>query len=654
MFSKLVFAVESIKIEFHLHEIVKIAQQIVDDTKDEKIVIPSKGMYQKILMTAMNGMGDQDVINGKIDQFLLIPMVISKVDNIKKWLYVARQLKIKYEKEPLKGWWINIGYRLVLIKNIPDQLFYVSDHGHFEELLKYYRTAFFDLPWLENPQYIAELKNSFDIISQQSSEEQEKFKKEFDKKYGIDWSFDDIQRMFNYFSHIVLSRSYKLFSLPNSPFNVVICDRFKANIEAANQMIRRIVLLDIAKDINDGTCEPLVRPVSSYGAEKKGNSYHEFEKSISNYFELQNHLKSDQLAALMRYVLAGGTLKNNDVAFLPNLAGAWFIAETARNPMSLLTGLILIDMLENGIESNDEKGNNWYSWSNTLIHPHKRCGIKEVKDLYGSKVGIDRFGGSHPMVHGGSVNEASRSLSPKRKLTTVRQKEGSLLLHWLCERISHEKKNYDVSLIKVNYDDSTSFPESRPVYDEIAEINKNSSKLESTNKKIIKLKKTIDKKQNEDNADVKKESDKITELNTQKLILEKKQQLQKELIEPLLRRRMSTTENLLFLAKGRGQNNFPNENRTVPSSKLLPVGLNYQDIPGDDHCLYNANDPRLLTQKKLTVEVLSTVQQPVKILSESQRVTLQSAIQYFFSRKRYASLTQEQLTEYCGLEKGPF
>ena len=129
-----------------------------------------------------------------------------------------------------------------------------------------------------------------------------------------------------------------------------------------------------------------------------------------------------------------------DLYFLPSLTAAWFI-EVARNNNTLITNLILLDFMESGIIHLDTEGNNLYSLKYLLIHPKKPDDSRveiPIHDMYKNEKDLAQWDGMHPMAHQGSVQESKTLLGNKQKLTTVRQKEGHLLIHWLSEIFNKE------------------------------------------------------------------------------------------------------------------------------------------------------------------------------------------------------------------------
>ena len=280
------------------------------------------------------------------------------------------------------------------------------------------------------------------------------------------------------------------------------------------------LLTKLLQEVNHGDRSMLFRSLASYGNRDSGSSYHDFERAFTNYFKQENHLSESKLALVMRNILRGKTPDVRNSPFMPNLVGAWFIAESVRNPLSIISGLMLLDMIENNIKLLDIHGNNWYSWCNTLVHPLKSSNVGTVRDLYGSKINIDLFGGSHPMAHGGSVKDSQeKTISPNTKLTQVRQKEASLMMHWLQLRLSEA----GVSCKLVNVAEEKL--QQKANFDELCEDKNDSKRVKTLKKKINKDKKT----------NLKPELDRLIE----------KQQVQRDFIVPYLLSRLSSLDNLL-------------------------------------------------------------------------------------------------------------
>ncbi len=203
--------------------------------------------------------------------------------------------------------------------------------------------------------------------------------------------------------------------------------------------MKRFVLAEISKEINLGKREPLYRPMSSYGRKEIGDAYHEFSLTVQSYFSHPDAISQQAFAAAMRSVISGDDLKDDQLSFLPNLTVAWLIAEGARNHSTILTSMMLVDLIESGV-SLRINGFNVYEWRYVLIHPYNAQPTQRVYDLYGDKIpdnssatGPQRMGGSHSMTHDGSAKQGGK---PQGNLNVARQKEGSLILHWLYHHIS--------------------------------------------------------------------------------------------------------------------------------------------------------------------------------------------------------------------------
>lgn len=229
-------------------------------------------------------------------------------------------------------------------------------------------------------------------------------------------------------------------------------------------------LKEVAKKSSLGTQEYLFRPKYSFGQRIDGESYRGFAEAVSGCFSNYPTLTEMYMAGAMRDILKGKVLTDGSLHFLPNLVVAWFYSETARNSISLLSGLMLLDFIESGVTHVDGDGNNLYTWKHTLVHPRKPNDgrtYKMIKDLYGDVIELGQFDGMHPMAHGkgmrkdgGSVKDARAKLQTKGKLTTVRQKEGHLMIHWLHEAFQKEQMDVVTTVVPV----SSSAPLAMPDY----------------------------------------------------------------------------------------------------------------------------------------------------------------------------------------------
>lgn len=562
MYTKLIIHINGREIEFQAHEIVLIAQNVIEnyalpENIATQVFMPTPSIYRAFVSKRANDLTDIGVIEGELDPYITIPMHIRDINSSAKWLYIIQELRSLYSQdcqthsmlsaynddsaepsdkdirkllvedisdytlyldpegrtrdfkakgEPKKtklstGIWIIIADHLILVKNTAEMTYYVSDHGDVSDVIAKVKHLAFDLDWT-NPHWAKAIVFVEQKIKGMSSEELAAFKAEFTQQIhhvsdkDINFlrsqypdkndaelheiaenaaeqftndpvlSFLDLDESNRFVIHVLFKKFMQMKFMDHPNFDHEIYRDFyvydadgnpidedtinevyrpwETRMEDAKNLIKRMVLQRVSDDINFGFHAPLFRPVTSYGDRDKGSSYHVFAEAVKIYFAAKEHMSDAEIASAIRLILMGHTPSLGDANFVPNLVAAWFISEPIRNPSAFLSSMMLLDMIESGIVLHDAKGNNWYELYHTLIHPLKDSGEGNVQDLYGSKQGIDRFGGSHPMAHGGSVTD---SVLPEegKKLTAVRQKEASLYFHWLKIRL--EKMGIECRLV---------------------------------------------------------------------------------------------------------------------------------------------------------------------------------------------------------------
>lgn len=530
MYSKLGIQTDEGEIIFEAHELVAIALSLTQKASDEECLIPLDGYFEQFISGQSKKFDDLDIIAGKLDSFITIPIFIGELDSIGKWLYVARELREGHDFEPHYGWWVNVGGRLLLTKNryfgytldiidqtkkpaadkkawekgkdtrqefliyrfngcwyaygtdyqgnlktldiseavnklcpdlckenfyqFEDQLleivissdqglghrqdYYISDHGLVFDVIQKTREIVFGVDWV-NPRYVHAVVKVQEKISQIPADELPKHQRQLAqvlanapmdelKVTHPDKSEEELReiqqscrddpqyademwkRMMGDTQYLIhtLVKKYCSMMFSSPDFSEEIIEDF--GYEMGSKLIKRLVLLELMREVNQGNHEGLIRPMYSYGSQHKGDAYHDFERSVQAYLKSENALSISELATEMRALLKGCLLVNDALSFLPNLTVAWFVAEAIRNELSIMSGLMLLDLLESGAKLMNSDGSNWYTWPNLLIHPNKSKGEKEAKNLYGKLIGIDRFGGSHPMAHAGSVNDTATPL----------------------------------------------------------------------------------------------------------------------------------------------------------------------------------------------------------------------------------------------------
>ena len=144
----------------------------------------------------------------------------------------------------------------------------------------------------------------------------------------------------------------------------------------------------------------------------EGPSYKDFKSAFPGQYT------GKQIAGQMRSVLRNGKADWN---ILPVLVGAFFIAEVYRNRLSMLSGLMLLDILEREKPIEGKA----VSWLDVLWREQGE------KDIYDKQMSDDKTGGLHPMAHYESVKQAAKPPQDMSVLTNVRQKEASLTIAWL-------------------------------------------------------------------------------------------------------------------------------------------------------------------------------------------------------------------------------
>jgi hypothetical protein len=761
MYTKLIIRINGQELEFKAHEIVLIAQNVIENyvfPEDiaSQVFMPTPPMYRAFVSKMAKDLTDIGIIEGRLDPYITIPMHIEGLDTSVKWLYIAKRLNLLYQQdcqnhpmisvyeglgisdkntkgilvedvsdyiicldqdgrardykaiaEPKRmelssGTWIKIADRLVLVKNTVEMTYYVSDHGYIFDIIDKVRHLVFDFDWTNphwaqaivaveqkmkgmSPEELAEFKKNFvPHISNISDKDIDFLRSQYPDKSDVQLhaiaqaaaeeftndpvlSFLDIDESNRFILHILLKKymqmkfrdhpnfdheiyhDFYVYGVDGEPISEDTIDGiyrpWELRLEDAKNLIKRMVLQRVADDINFGLHEPLFRPVTSYGNREQGPSYHVFAATVKAYFTTKEHMTDAEIAGAIRLILRGDVPKLGEANFIPNLVAAWFISEPTRNPSSFLSGMMLIDMIESGIELPDGHGNNWYDLYYTLVHPLKDLGIGKVQDLYGSKDGVDRFGGSHPMAHGGS---ATHSVPDEgKKLTAVQQKEASLYFHWLKIRL--EKMGIECRLVS---DNEEKLKASDVKFSNLARANKQyKEELEELNKKVLKAEKDYKLSKSElskekakkklDDFAVDKEALKARyEASRQDLLL--KEVAVMKYIIPLLYERLDTLDNLLTYADLPDTSPATITDNKVSSSVKSTVSssINYtgQDLGAiaidmDGNCMYNSllaaikrlsdyEGNRYITLEELRIVVAEEIEQNQAVYFEALEVQI--------------------------------
>lgn len=546
--SQLVISYEGIDITFEFHELVALTDYVAKNFLVESVNVPipkdTINFIDRGIRILRGQKSEVEFFYKHIGTCSYLPTV-NKLNTTGKWLSAAKQTVNENKAcKNRRGFWLSIGDRFIL-KRAQDA--YVSDHGNEINFFETRLSIGFELnqektkklhdSLCEVERFIAKKLNGNDEEKKSMANFIAEFEKKVDQPYvGF------IEQMGRYKEALKEKlKDYDFLSdLPG--FERLMGDlKDSIGLEGVDFIRNFFVYHCQYLKILRGEITPMFR-VDAFGPGDKGASYQTFEKVIAKYLQAQkNPDASIELIKMMRFLLYGKKILVPD--FLPALLVCWFIAEPGRHCSAFLVGLMLCDLME----INHKRTNGMsYTWQNVLIHPKiGQKGLK-VKDFYGANKKPDEIGGFHSMAHDGSYTQAIKEdkeggLEKLDTLTVMRQKEGAIILDWLMIAL---QRFYPKLKIILHAD---SVLKKSPNYDEVY-YEKNLIKLDQIQNQIKKLEKTIQVKQKTDNkADVSKEQNKLATLQQQQVYLQKKQKIQKEILLPLLQKRMSIFCNLLTL-----------------------------------------------------------------------------------------------------------
>jgi hypothetical protein len=121
-----------------------------------------------------------------------------------------------------------------------------------------------------------------------------------------------------------------------------------------------------------------------------------------------------EVAQQIRALLAGGMNSTDpDLGGLPGIVAALFLAEVHRAPVMLPVGLMLLDLIERQVIYGKD-GTKTYTIEKMMSDP--------------GQPGDRLWGGKHPMVHDGTINQAASMFTG---LNAVTKKTVSIMCAWL-------------------------------------------------------------------------------------------------------------------------------------------------------------------------------------------------------------------------------
>ena len=471
---------------------------------------------------------------GEHDCDVLLPLHI-QLNTIEDLFSTTNQLRAatvatdkKNPKPTIKGWWVDVAGRLLYILNRDKKTqFYIADYGFVQDVYarmeyKLLQSRWIETIGIENPGLDlvqeATLTDDFKSDTMRNMVQLlpiDKLRDEFQFRSAADlWSirqlilsdqtyatehFNRLQSELRYTKKVLIDTYQRLLRENPRQFEV-LKGIFNTDPTAYFRMVKYRVGFELMKQINDGESNLLLRPTHAYGdPQSDGATYCDFSDSINDYFSKNKDTLSG-LALKCRGILNKTFVPNESLRFLPNLVAAWFIAEASRNINAIPTSLMLLDLMEDpqALARFSNTLGRPLTWQDLFLHPAECTPIHALSsnyvDLYCKTLPSDTitpsykyFRGIHPMVHLGSRTDIDAKLSNKQPLSRARQKEGSILLHWLAIQLE-KKLDHGFSVTLVDFDRNR--PETYlpvPEYDCIAKLlvlSKKTQTLMNTNPEL--------------------------------------------------------------------------------------------------------------------------------------------------------------------------
>mgnify|MGYP000739778297 CR=1 FL=1 len=587
MFGRLNVTVGRNTIEFDGLELLQIAEEVLSNADTFPTFVPETNFFKKLMdlfdLTNLNHL-QQLIENYPI---LTVPMRIMGLKTPKEWLYVIK--KLSTPALSLKGWWIEIGGRLLCVKNDPnDYHLYISDYGNVAYVSKdTYDHVQKHGEWVD-PHYALMMTEvdahigSLDaggrarlseglgehIAKTTTLEEIKAFQPELSDAEARELlqntkdpafmaqnllKFDESHR---YMMHVLVKKYMELkfqkmphfdnaiyqrcgvYDMSGNPVSYTDPNMWIQYDALAKKIIRTIVLKEVAIDVNDGGHEPLYRPVESFGERDRGEGYRKFYDHLKEYF--YGTPSQERFTQHIRGFLSGGGVNTQAPSYTPNLVGALFVSEASRNILSFLTTLVIADLVESSVQYK-EAGVNLYHWLHVLVHPSEVP--KKANGRYSNKLG-----GCLPMCHQGAVEQAKSlpsAMEPGASLNRVRSKEAHLLIHWLVCMASRKIPGCSMHPVAQVFEKKSKRKASTSVSIAFLE-----SEVAKKKKRISKTEGTVRaKKSKNPDADVSKQEGQLAGLRAEVATIEASVTLKRKLIDllikPLLMKRVSTFSNML-------------------------------------------------------------------------------------------------------------
>jgi hypothetical protein len=138
--------------------------------------------------------------------------------------------------------------------------------------------------------------------------------------------------------------------------------------------------------------------------------------------------KDAEVARQIRALLAGGMNSTvPDLGGLPGIVAALFLAEVHRAPVMLPVGLMLLDLIERQVKYGED-GTKTYTIEKMMSDAGAIKMLKDDPENEQAKKDMRLWGGKHPMVHDGTINQAASMFTG---LNAVTKKTVSIMCAWL-------------------------------------------------------------------------------------------------------------------------------------------------------------------------------------------------------------------------------
>jgi hypothetical protein len=201
----------------------------------------------------------------------------------------------------------------------------------------------------------------------------------------------------------------------------------------------------------------------------------------TNIYQGPNHEYDKAVATTIRGLVNGKVITglSSYLDGVPLLTSLLFLAEFARNYMSLYSSLILLDFIVARITYGNANLKQ-YRWYDILWHT--KADIEPVHDIHGAACLHRNWGGKHSMTHDNSYTEQPKDNKNQViqydlawPLTISRQKEASLLTRWLYHYMIQKHPTTNPQITSERLNGRVLYQNAKPItyYEQLEEYKKN-------------------------------------------------------------------------------------------------------------------------------------------------------------------------------------